>query len=269
MSRRYRKTPADHLLEDLVKTASLIPWWITLPVALLLFVSIPYGLPAETNLQEPSDAIAVILGIFLKGFFKYVVPMALVFGAIINIYTALKSGLLFKSIRKNGAHRTVERLSWQDFEFLLSQWFKKQGHSTEITGGGGADGGVDIKVYKDNDLYLVQSKHYKSWKVPVNVVRELYGVMTAEKATGGYIVTSGKFTKDAEEFAKGKNIDLINGSQLEAVLDSAQEDETDTPETENDVCPKCGRELVERTGKYGKFIGCSNYPKCRYTEKLN
>lgn len=32
-------------------------------------------------------------------------------------------------------------------------------------------------------------------------------------------------------------------------------------------CPKCGGELVEREGKYGKFLGCSNYPRCRYAVK--
>lgn len=32
-------------------------------------------------------------------------------------------------------------------------------------------------------------------------------------------------------------------------------------------CPKCGGQLVERTGKYGNFKGCSNYPKCKYTSK--
>jgi DNA topoisomerase-1 len=31
-------------------------------------------------------------------------------------------------------------------------------------------------------------------------------------------------------------------------------------------CPKCGNELVIRFGKYGKFISCSNFPSCRYTE---
>ena len=30
-------------------------------------------------------------------------------------------------------------------------------------------------------------------------------------------------------------------------------------------CPQCGNKLVLRTSKYGKFIGCSNYPKCTYT----
>lgn len=31
------------------------------------------------------------------------------------------------------------------------------------------------------------------------------------------------------------------------------------------VCPKCGTELIIRKGKYGKFYGCQNFPKCRYT----
>ena len=31
------------------------------------------------------------------------------------------------------------------------------------------------------------------------------------------------------------------------------------------ICPKCGGNLVMRTGKYGSFYGCSNYPKCRFT----
>lgn len=30
-------------------------------------------------------------------------------------------------------------------------------------------------------------------------------------------------------------------------------------------CPRCGGKLVERSGRYGKFYGCSNYPKCKYT----
>ena len=34
------------------------------------------------------------------------------------------------------------------------------------------------------------------------------------------------------------------------------------------VCPKCGGRLVERQGKYANFLGCSNYPQCRFTIKL-
>jgi len=32
------------------------------------------------------------------------------------------------------------------------------------------------------------------------------------------------------------------------------------------ICPKCGNKLVERNGKNGVFVGCSNFPKCKYTK---
>ena len=34
------------------------------------------------------------------------------------------------------------------------------------------------------------------------------------------------------------------------------------------VCPRCGGELVRRKGRYGEFLGCSNYPRCRYTKNI-
>ncbi|WP_172372322.1 topoisomerase DNA-binding C4 zinc finger domain-containing protein [Sporosarcina jiandibaonis] len=34
------------------------------------------------------------------------------------------------------------------------------------------------------------------------------------------------------------------------------------------ICPNCSSQLVNRTGPYGNFLGCSNYPKCRFNSKL-
>ena len=34
------------------------------------------------------------------------------------------------------------------------------------------------------------------------------------------------------------------------------------------VCPECGSKLVEKNGRNGRFIGCSGYPKCRYTRSI-
>lgn len=36
----------------------------------------------------------------------------------------------------------------------------------------------------------------------------------------------------------------------------------------NGICPLCGGNLVRRKGRFGDFIGCDNYPHCRYTDKL-
>lgn len=36
---------------------------------------------------------------------------------------------------------------------------------------------------------------------------------------------------------------------------------------ERGICPRCGGQLVLRTGKYGSFYGCTNYPKCKFTQR--
>ena len=33
-------------------------------------------------------------------------------------------------------------------------------------------------------------------------------------------------------------------------------------------CPKCGNNILKKKGKYGYFIGCSNYPECNYTRNI-
>lgn len=41
---------------------------------------------------------------------------------------------------------------------------------------------------------------------------------------------------------------------------------------ENEIkgtCPQCGGNLVEKSGRFGRFIACSNYPECKYTEAYN
>ncbi|MBE5822399.1 MAG: hypothetical protein E7311_07445 [Clostridiales bacterium] len=85
---------------------------------------------------------------------------------------------------------------------------------------------------------------------------------------------------------KSYNKEIINENMVELknkiesgnILDKEARNEhvrnirTTIKETENkiqnNICPKCGGKLVERNGKYGKFIGCSNYPKCKYTSQI-
>lgn len=38
---------------------------------------------------------------------------------------------------------------------------------------------------------------------------------------------------------------------------------------ETNVCPFCGKKLIKRIGKYGQFIGCTGYPKCKYTRQID
>ncbi len=57
----------------------------------------------------------------------------------------------------------------------------------------------------------------------------------------------------------------IRKQHVENIKNNLEEKEKKEKEM---ICPKCGEKLVERTGKYGKFVGCSNYPKCKYTRNI-
>ena len=80
------------------------------------------------------------------------------------------------------------------------------------------DGGIDIIATSTQPLlagkFVIQCK---DWSAPVGVspVRDLYGVVTGERANKGILMTSSTFTKPAQDFAQGKQLELIDGEELE------------------------------------------------------
>jgi restriction system protein len=130
-------------------------------------------------------------------------------------------------------------------------------------------------------------KQWKAFKVGVDVVRELYGVMAAKGAAGGFVVTSGRFTEDATRFASGRNLKLIDGSLLHGLIRQARNSKGQTPVQQPDLrpmpamadgtttpeCPVCAKPMVKRTAKRGanagsEFWGCTAYPACRGTRQI-
>lgn len=104
-------------------------------------------------------------------------------------------------------------------EELVAKLLAAMGYRSELTKRS-ADGGIDIVAIKDEPIsggtYLIQCK---DWSSPVGepVLRDLYGLVVAEAANKGIIITTGSFTKSAEQFAQGKQLELIDGSQLNAL----------------------------------------------------
>lgn len=96
------------------------------------------------------------------------------------------------------------KLSSRRFEELVAEILMRKGYDVELTPAT-RDGGKDIYVARKDDLgsflYLVECKKYDAThKVGVSVIRDLYGVLSKEKATYGIVVTTSDFTKPAQEF---------------------------------------------------------------------
>ncbi len=292
MARRRKQSP----FEDLIDLAALMPWWITLPLALIAYLwlnsIVTSPIPAPAN---PPDLGSHMSGMMLRVLAvpaQYFVPAALIFGAIASIFGRLRRKKLFDSVASD--EHTLESISWREFELLVGEAFRRKGFTVQETGQGGADGGIDLVLLKDGEKYLVQCKQWRRQLVQVNVIRELFGVMTAEGAKGGFVVISGRFTKDAKVFAQGKNLQLIEGAELNEMIRQSRATATrqkaqpttskapyqPTPaspdpivqahRTTQPTCPTCQATMVPRVAKRGSnagnsFWGCSQYPKCKST----
>ena len=166
---------------------------------------------------------------------------------------------------------SIQSLSWREFEELVAEAFRRKGYFVLENPERGPDGGVDLRLRKNGQLVFVQCKHWKTKKVGVKTVRELFGVMTAQKVAHGIVVTFGEFTEDAKEFATGKFIQLIAGNQLLKLISAVQKNQQ-ISKSDNEIqvptCPKCGSEMKLRIAKKGKyagqeFWGCLKFPDCR------
>lgn len=163
----------------------------------------------------------------------------------------------------------LHKLTWSEFEDLVAQAYRKQGYTIIPRGGAQPDGGIDLIAMRDGDKLLVQCKHWKTWNVGVKEVRAMYGVLMHEGAQHASIVTCGRFSPDAQAFATGKAITLVDGVKLQKML-NAKPDAPPPPvkTAATPHCPICDNEMVMRTVQHGEhagrlFWGCAKFPACR------
>lgn len=103
-----------------------------------------------------------------------------------------------------------------EFESLISNLFQKMGLETRLTQAS-RDGGVDCVAYDPRPIFggkvVIQAKRYKN-TVGVSAVRDLFGTMQNEGASKGILITTSGYGQASYEFAEGKPIELLSGSNL-------------------------------------------------------
>lgn len=268
--------------EDLIDIAAMLPWWVGVAFALITYFVLHHYATVEivqpTSVAQMGANVSSQLGKMLAMFGQYLIPLAFIIGAGISAYGRHKRSALLADVQTGSSASVLNGMTWQEFEMLVGEAFRRGGYAVAETGGGGADGGVDLVLRKDGEKYLVQCKQWKAFRVGVTTIRELYGVMAAGGAAGGFVVTSGIFTQEAKAFAEGRNIDLIDGAELSTIIKAIKPSssasatqsahQVSPSATASPHCPKCGGLMVKRTAKQGAnagnmFWGCSNYPQCR------
>ena len=196
--------------------------------------------------------------------------------------TAVKETAAPYVVAEEWARELLSKLEWKRFEEVVAAYSRELGYEARTTHIG-ADGGVDVQLFKDgqtNPVMIIQCKAWDTYKVGIKPVRELYGVMAADKVPNGAFFTTGDFTTEAETWARDKNLDLVNGreflarikslspAQQQTLLDLAIAGDYTTP-----TCPSCDVKMILRTATKGRFEGnnfwgCPHYPHCKQTFKI-
>ena len=297
--RRRGRTSA---FEDFIDLVAFFPWWVGVLLAIGLYVLL-HGMATRpvaivTTPGQLGASAAQTLWTTMAQFLQYLLPLASLIGAAISAWRRHERRRLAAEVgSQSSAADALDGMSWQRFELLVGEAFRQQGYRVVETGGGGADGGVDLVLRKGDEKFLVQCKQWRAYKVGVDVVRQLYGVMAARGAAGGFVVSAGQFTADARDFAAGRNIELIEGERLHALLARAAQGEKSAaaalrreaaqevraPQASGSApaagadeapgCPRCGKPMLRRVAKQGAragqaFWGCSAYPACRGTLEM-
>jgi restriction system protein len=267
---RQKESNAELLLK--------LPWWISAAMGVLVFAALRWGVPAWAGNDNLRQIVA-----------KGIVPLAPLPLLFFEIFAA--GSYWFGCHRRRlvdgqTSLESIRNTPWKQFEFLVAEAYRRQGYQVEFSLGRGADGGVDLTLRRDGRTSLVQCKQWKVFSVGAPVIREMFGLLTAEKADEAIIVTSGNFTRDAQDFAAGKPIHLIDGPQLLALVQSVQTSPPPpillrTGEKVAESRMRCLQQLVRyvarpmvlRTARRGanagnQFWGCSAYPACKGTLKF-
>jgi restriction system protein len=270
-------------VEDLIEITSKLPWWVGVVLAIVAYVWLHSVATSEvTAVVQPGkmgDFISQNLYKTLASVGQYLLPFAFSVGAAMSAYGRYKRRALHEQVAASPNRGALNDMNWQQFEALVGEAFRHKGYAVTETGGGGADGGIDLALKKEGETFLVQCKQWKATKVGVTTVRELYGVMAANGATGGFVVTSGVFTDEARAFATGQNIELMDGKALHALIRGVTVPSKAAPVLQTvatasePACPVCQSAMVKRIAKRGAnsgnaFWGCSQYPGCKGTRAI-
>lgn len=275
----------DSVLADLFAIAAKLPWQVSVACAVLSFIALHWIASQEpvtaTSTGDIGSAvlrqivrIAAVLG-------QAIVPMIFLAGAFAGVVAQRRRSELVTAVAASDSPSALSQMTWREFEALVHEAFVLRGYTVRRLGGDGPDGGVDLVLERGAEKTLVQCKQWRAQKVGVTVLRELYGVMAAQGASAGIVVTSGSFSRDAIDFAEGRNLQLIARHDLyemiRGVRAAAPLPEGTTRSVSGTLgapgCPRCGSPMVRRRAKRGShsgegFYGCSRFPACWGTRTM-
>ncbi|MSQ49552.1 MAG: restriction endonuclease [Betaproteobacteria bacterium] len=169
------------------------PWWISIAVAAGAFALARMLLPAS--------------------YAPYALFTALPF-LVIGGYAGWQQLRAPSATRIKAALEAIRALSWDDFSSAIEEAYRRDGYSVNRLNIAGAD----LELTKSGRVSLVACKRWKVARAGVEPLRELEAVRLARAAQECVYVSAGEITDKARAYAVGKNIRLLQSTELAQLL---------------------------------------------------
>lgn len=269
----------------LIERAAGVPWWVWAGAALLSHA-----------------ALRLIEGAAANGIVPYLVPALFGVAAVVG-WRLRRIGAVAPP--RDAAATDVDSMRWREFETLIGLAFELQGYHMNDPGAAGSEASIDLLMRKERQTYLVHCKEWKADKVGTETVQAVRAAMQVRGAVGGFVLSSGRFSREATAAASGLNIRLVDGPALQALLVQARAQaarakraQVETAEPAPPVqllahaaaapatalhalasaelalpCPVCAADMKKRLAKRGVnagqyFWGCVRHPQCKGTRRV-
>ncbi|MEE9320222.1 MAG: restriction endonuclease [Granulosicoccus sp.] len=181
-----------------------LPWWILLFIGVIGYGALRFVLPALSFDHVLFQGLATATPALALPFFLLFLFLAV--ASAIKRYVKRKHRIRLLDRQQGVA--SIRALSWQAFEQLVGEAYRRQGFTVLENARAGADDGVDLELSRDGETTLVQCKRWRSNRIGVSIIREHLGVMVSRGISRGIVVCSGRFTKPAIVFARANHIEL-------------------------------------------------------------
>ena len=166
--------------------------------------------------------------------------------------------------------RTIGILDRRDFERLVTMGLHSRGFEIgeRLTYASSVD--VDFILDKQAKRFLLQFKHWQTPQVTLRMIHEAHGDVVGKGLDGGFLVTTGACSEHSRRFAAHRNIHVVDGGDLEALLKAGRSRvaalifegaAANGPEF-FPYCPACKTPMVVRSAKRGAHSGSSAFWVC-------
>lgn len=204
----------------------------------------------------------------------YVFIFYVLFRTYMFVHRTIQEIRVLKRMAKSDI-QFIDKMDGFQFEVYLKALFRELGYRPEVTKRS-CDYGVDV-ILKGRNRIVIQAKRYGiKNRVGIRAVQEVYAGKAYYKADEAWIVTNSFYTKQAEELAKACQVKLIDRFELQNLINKVNPEQKakDVYQQVNPAerkCPVCKNQLVIRYSKKNdnKFFGCSQFPSCTHTERIN